>query len=443
MNNYRKELSVDLYELTMSQVFWQRGMDQTATFSLFFRGYPKNRSNYVANGIDAAIDFLQGFHFSDDDIESLRSTSPLSDEFLAYLSNFRFDGDVRSVPEGTIVFADEPVLEVTAPIIEAQIVETMLLNIVTSATLFATKASRIVQAAAGRPVVDFGTRRTHSEESAIEAARAGYIAGFAGTSNLKAAAIYDIPAFGTMAHSFIQAFRDEDAAFDAYTAEFPDTTTLLVDTYDTLEGVRNAISVAENARQRGASINSIRLDSGDLGQLAKDARSLLDHASFTGIRIMASGGLDEHSIQDLVASNAPIDAFGVGTRFGTSADAPYIDSVYKLVELDNQPIIKLSASKQTLPWAKQVYRRFQDDKMSNDLITKSTSPRPSGQTTALLRSAMKSGERMMPKDTIETVRKRVSKNIRSLPSQYRALHNPATYPVGYSDDLELPTQTCG
>ena len=250
MNNYRKELSIDLYELTMSQVFWQRGMDQTATFSLFFRGYPENRSYYVASGIDAAIEFLQGFHFSDNDIESLRSTSPLSDEFLAYLSNFRFDGDVRSVPEGTIVFADEPVLEVTAPIIEAQIVETMLLNIVTSATLFATKASRIVKAAAGRPVVDFGTRRTHSEESAIEAARAGYIAGFAGTSNLKAAAIYDIPAFGTMAHSFIQAFGDEHAAFDAYAAEFPDTTTLLVDTYDTLEGVRNAISVAKTARQR-------------------------------------------------------------------------------------------------------------------------------------------------------------------------------------------------
>ena len=435
VSTYRKELSVDLYELTMSQVFWRRGMDSTATFSLFFRGYPNNRSYYVANGIDQAIDFLEDFHFEKSDIEGIREVTPLSEDFLELLSRLRFTGNVRAVREGTIVFADEPLIEVTAPIIEAQIVETMLLNILTSASLFATKASRIVQAAASRPVVDFGTRRTHSEESAVVAARAGYIAGFAGTSNLKAAAIYDIPAFGTMAHSFVQAFGNEKAAFEAYANEFPDSTTLLVDTYDSLEGVRNAIRVAQTARKQGVSINAIRLDSGDLAQLARDARSLLDQAGFPKIEIMASGGLDEHRIADYVRSNAPIDAFGVGTRFGTSADAPYIDSVYKLVELDSTPIIKLSVDKQTLPWAKQVYRRFQDGQMSGDIITASSALAALEQSTGLLHVAMRSGKRTVPKDTLKAVRERVAENTESLDSRYRDLHDPKSYPVEISAEL--------
>ena len=438
MPTYRKELSVDLYELTMSQVFWRRGMDNTATFSLFFRGYPKNRSYYIASGIDAAIDFLQNFHFSPEDIESLRSTSPLSEDFLTYLANIQFTGDVRAVPEGTIVFADEPLLEVTAPLIESQIVETMLLNIVTSATLLATKASRIVQAASGRPVVDFGARRTHSEESAIEAARAGYIAGFAGTSNLKAAALYNIPSFGTMAHSFIQAFGDEHAAFEAYATEFPDSTTLLVDTYHTLEGVRNAIRVAHTARKNGKSINGIRLDSGDLAQLAKDARSLLDQAGFPEIRIMASGGLDEHSIQDLIASNAPIDAIGVGTRFGTSADAPYIDSVYKLVELDGKPIIKRSEGKRTLPYAKQVYRQISDGKIATDIITRHPSPGRSDQLQELLQPAIKSGRRLHIKEPIETTKNRIASNLQLLPDPICNLENPDHFQVAVSVDLSIP-----
>ncbi len=441
MPTYRKELSVDLYELTMSQVFWRRGMDNTATFSLFFRGYPKNRSYYIASGIDAALDFLQDFHFSYEDIESLRSTSPLSEDFLTYLANIQFTGDVRAVSEGTIVFADEPLLEVTAPLIEAQIVETMLLNIVTSATLFATKASRIVQAAAGRPVVDFGSRRTHSEESAMEAARAGYLAGFAGTSNLKAAALYNIPAFGTMAHSFIQAFGDEHDAFEAYAIEFPDSTTLLVDTYDTLEGVRNAIRVAQTARKNGKSINAIRLDSGDLAQLAKDARSLLNQAGFPEIRIMASGGLDEHSIQDLIASNAPIDAFGVGTRFGTSADAPYIDSVYKLVELDGKPIIKRSEGKRTLPYAKQVYRQIREGEITGDTITKHPPLDIPELQHELLQPAIESGRRLQTREPTATIKNRITSNIQLLPDSIRLLENPVRFPVTVSHELLLPSWT--
>lgn len=427
----------------MSQVFWRRGMESTATFSLFFRGYPDNRSYYVACGIDEAVDFLLNFRFGPEDIDSLRETTPLSEDFLTYLAKVRFTGDVRAVPEGTIVFADEPLLEVTAPIIEAQIVETMLLNIVTSATLFATKASRIVEAAAGRPVVDFGSRRTHSEESAVKAARTGYIAGFAGTSNLKAAALYGIPAFGTMAHSFVQAFGDEYAAFDAYANEFPGSTTLLVDTYDTLEGVRNAIRVAAAARKRGASINAIRLDSGDLGQLAKDARSLLDAAGFPDVRIMVSGGLDEYSIRDLIASGAPIDAFGVGTRFGTSADAPYIDSVYKLVELDGKPVFKLSANKRTLPWAKTVMRRFINDHMAGDLVINSAQSSPTAEYVELSRNVVTDGINRFPVDSIETVRRRVAKNLNSLSPEFRGLVNALEYPVKLAPELDLTRESSG
>ena len=423
----------------MSQVFWRRGMDSNATFSLFFRGFPKDRGYYIASGIDDALDFLETFHFSADDIRAIREVTPLDDDFVDVLSDFRFNGTVRAVPEGNIVFADEPLLEVTGTLIETQIVETMLLNIVTTASLLATKAARIVQAAAGRPVVDFGSRRTHGEDAAIAAARAGYISGFAGTSNVKAAAIYGVPAHGTMAHSFVQAFDDEATAFASYVDEFPETTTLLVDTYDTLEGVRNAIRVAEQARSRGSAINAIRLDSGDLGELARAARALLDEAGFPQIRIMASGGLDEHSISRLVESGTPIDAFGVGTRFGTSADAPYIDSVYKLVEIDGRPVTKLSAAKVTRPWAKQVFRRFEDGLIRGDVLTKFTSRAPTSYPHPMLRTVMRSGKRLTQNNPIETVRERVASGFHSVPEDIRKLKNPATYPVEYSDDLAMPS----
>ena len=437
MNQYRKELSVDLYELTMSQVFWRRHIEGSATFSLFFRGYPKDRGYYIASGINQALDFLEDFHFADRDIEAIRNVTPLDDDFVDFLADIRFTGEVRAVSEGTIVFSDEPILEVTGSLIETQIVETMLLNIVTTACLLATKASRIVQAAAGRPVVDFGSRRTHSEETALQAARTSYIAGFTGTSNVKAAAMFGIPALGTMAHSYIQAFDDERAAFDAYIDEFPQTTTLLVDTYDTLQGVRNTIEAAHEASKRGRSLNGIRLDSGDLGKLSKSARKMLDEANLHDVPIIASGGLDEHSIADLVASNAPIDAFGVGTRYGTSADAPYIDSVYKLVEFNGRPITKLSASKQTRPWAKQVYRKFSNQEMNGDIITRSSSTKPQGYSEALLETVMQNGRQMMQSEPVDTIRNRVTSSLRLLPYCYRKLRDPELYPVEYSDDLDI------
>ena len=425
----------------MSQVFWRRGMDSSATFSLFFRSYPKDRAYYIASGIADALDFLQDFRFTTDEIQAIRDVTPLADDFLDFLTDFRFSGTVRAVPEGTIVFADEPLLEVTGTLIETQIAETMLLNIVTTASLLATKAARIVQAADGRPVVDFGSRRTHGEDAAVVAARAGYISGFAGTSNVKAAALYSIPAYGTMAHSFVQAFDDEATAFATYLNEFPETTTLLVDTYDTLEGVRNAIRIAEQARSRGSAINAIRLDSGYLGELARAARALLDEAGFPQIRIMASGGLDEHSISKLVDSGAPIDAFGVGTRFGTSADAPYIDSVYKLVEIEGRPVTKLSTAKATRPWAKQVYRRFENGLMRGDMLTKSNSATPANYSPAMLQPALRRGKRLLPRESIGAIRARVASNLLSLPEEHRRLCEPATYPVEYAAELEMPTRS--
>lgn len=424
----------------MSQVFWRRGIDQRATFSLFFRGYPKDRGYYVAAGIDQALDYLQGFKFTEREIEALRDVTPLDHEFIEVLARIHFTGDVRAVEEGAIVFADEPLLEVTGTLIEAQIVETMLLNIVTTASLLATKASRLVQAAQGRPIIDFGSRRTHGEDAALQAARSGYIAGFAGTSNVKAAAMFGTPAFGTMAHSFIQAFEDETQAFVAYTDEFPQSTTLLVDTYDTLEGVTNAIRVAKAATKNGATVNAIRLDSGDLGSLARSARTMLDAAGLNGVQILASGGLDEFSIHELVNSAAPIDAFGVGTRYGTSADAPYIDSVYKLVEIAHRPVTKQSFAKVTRPWAKQVFRRFEDGLMNGDVIARQSSPTPIHYPHSMLRTVMRHGQRLEPQEPIETVRSRVESNLLAIPDEYRALKDPATYPIQYSPDLELPDQ---
>lgn len=432
------ELSVDLYELTMSQVFWRHGINDRAIFSLFFRGYPKDRGYYIAAGIEQALDFLQDFRFSDRDIESLSQTTPLGKDFIDHLGGIRFTGDLRAVPEGSIVFADEPLLEVTGNLIEAQIVETMLLNIVTTASLLATKASRLVQAAGGKPIIDFGSRRTHGEDAALQAARSGYIAGFAGTSNVKAAAMFGIPAFGTMAHSFIQAFEDESQAFTAYVNEFPQAATLLVDTYDTLAGVEKAIRVAIVAKRNGGSVNAIRLDSGDLGQLAKAARAMLDAAGLQDVRILASGGLDEFSIDDLVKSGAPIDAFGVGTRYGTSADAPYIDSVYKLVEIAGRPVTKLSSAKATRPWPKQVFRSIENGFMSGDIITRSNASTPNRFPDPLLRTVMLSGNRLHAAESIAVVRDKVARNLQTVPEKYRRLHDPETYPVEYSDDLSIP-----
>ena len=442
MSNARERITpttqfVDLYELTMADVYIHNDLaDKTATFSLYFRGYPHNRGYYLVAGIDTAIDYLENLSISTSDLETIRDLGILSDRTLEYLKDWAFAGTVRAAREGEIVFDSEPVLEVTAPIIQAQFVETALLNTITTGTLFATKATRIVQAAQGKPVIDMGARRAHGTAAALMATQSAYIAGFQASSLLEAAAI-GIPVAGTMAHSYIQAMPDELTAFRMYAKRFPKGATLLVDTYDTAQGVKSTIRTAHELKDRGGRIHAIRLDSGDLGHLATVAREMLESADLPDVQIIASGGLDEFAIDALVTQGAPIDAFGVGTKFGTSADAPYIESVYKMVEFDGRPVSKQSEGKRTLPYAKQTYRTLDSQgMMHHDTITRRDEPPTNGdESMPLLREVMRNGRRLSEPETIHTTRDQIASTISSLPDHYRKLRFPDTYPVHISDSL--------
>ena len=362
-------LFTDLYQLTMAQSYYQNGQTQRATFSLFFRNFPPSRAYYVFCGLESALDYLEALRFDEEDIASLNRLEIFDTGFLDFLRQLRFTGDVRAMREGEVFFENEPVMEVSGPIIECQLVETFLLNQINLESMLATKAARVVDASSERSVVDFAARRTHGQDSAMKQARSSYIAGFDGTSNVAAAAEFGIPAVGTMSHSFISSFTSELEAFRAYARSFPDSSTFLVDTYDTLGGVANAITVAHEMEAQGQRLRAIRLDSGDLAHLAHRSRAMLDDASLGYVQILASGGLDEYSIAKLVLAGAPIDGFGVGTRVGASADAPYTDFVYKLVEYDGRPVMKFSEGKVNLPGPKQVGRHIGfDGTMRLDVI---------------------------------------------------------------------------
>ena len=327
-------LFTDVYQLTMAQAYWHSGKTGPATFSLYFRNYPKDRAYFVSAGLADVIAYLEDFHFRAEDISFLRSLNRFDSDFLDYLIRLRFAGSVRAMPEGSIFFINEPVVEITAPVIEAQIVETYLVNQINLQSVLATKAARVVHAARGKTVVDFAARRTHGTEAANKLARAGYIVGFAGTSNVLAGALYGVPNLGTMAHSYITAFNQEIDSFRAYADSFPDSSSFLVDTYDTLSGTRHAAEVAGEMKKSGHALRAIRLDSGDLLGLSLKARSELDQSGLSEVQIFASGGLDEFEVEALLDAGAPIDGFGVGTKVGVSADAPWADCVYKLVEYD-------------------------------------------------------------------------------------------------------------
>ncbi len=321
-------LFTDLYELTMMQAYVAEGMREPATFGLFVRRMPANRNYLLACGLAEALRYLETVRFTPDCIAYLRSVGQFSASFLDWLADYRFSGDVHAVPEGTPVFANEPILEITAPIAEAQLIETFVMNQVHLQTLLASKAARAVTAAAARTVVDFGARRMHGTDAALKAARAFHIAGVAATSNVAAGAVYGVPITGTMAHSFVQACADESAAFAAFARVFPETV-LLVDTYDTLAGIGHVIELARSLGA-GFRVRAIRLDSGDLPALAHQSRTMLDDAGLSDLGIFASGGLDEYKIGELMAQDAPIDGFGVGTAMGVSEDVPGLDIAYKL-----------------------------------------------------------------------------------------------------------------
>ena len=360
-------LLTDLYQLTMLQSYWARGMFATAVFDLFVRRLPPARNYLIAAGLETALDFLSTLRFTPAALDYLATLPQFRPAFLDWLADFRFTGTVRAVPEGTPVFPDEPILEVIASLPEAQFVETFLLNQVHYQTLVASKAARVVDAAGERSVVDFGLRRYHGIDAGLKAARSAWLAGAAATSNVLAGQRYGIPVTGTMAHSYVLAHRDERQAFADFVRLYPETV-LLVDTYDTLQGVREVIALAERLGD-DFRVRAIRLDSGDLLRLSRAAREMLDAAGLGRVGIFASGDLDEYRIAELLAAGAPIDGFGVGTRMGTSADAPYLNSAYKLVEYAGHGRMKLSAAKATLPGRKQIFRQRDDDgRYAGDLL---------------------------------------------------------------------------
>lgn len=431
-------LLTDLYELTMMQAYVEEGLEETAVFDLFFRRLPENRNFLLACGQEDVLHYLENLRFSQEALTYLDSLDLFSQRFLDYLATFTFTGDVLAVPEGTPVFANEPVMEVIAPLPQAQLIETFVLNQLHFQTLAASKAARVVGAAEGRTVVDFGARRMHGTDATLKAARAFYIAGVQATSNVLAGQIYGIPVSGTMAHSYIEAHDDEIVAFEAFTQQFP-RTVLLVDTYDTLEGVHR---VAELASRWGEAfqVRAVRLDSGDLDHLAKSARKILDDAGLHHVEIFASSSLDEYAIADLCASGAPIDGFGVGTRMGVSQDAPSLDSAYKLVEYAGKPRMKLATHKGTLPGRKQIWRQGQANRYSRDLIT--TADETGIEGTPLLQHTFKGGQRLsdLP-STLESIREYAQKEIAYLPSECHRLHGQAApYPVSLSSALEKATE---
>ncbi|MFF4603001.1 nicotinate phosphoribosyltransferase [Streptomyces sp. NPDC001339] len=420
----------DLYEVTMALSYLREGMVRPATFSCFVRRLPPERGFLIAAGVESVLDHLAGFRVGHDDVEVFAQALQRPARELAPLADLRFTGEVRAVPEGRVVLANEPLLEITAPLPEAQLVETYVLNQLSHQTALASKAVRCVLAAQGRPVVDFSLRRTHGTEVAHTVARLGAMAGFAGTSNVAAAHAEDLPAVGTMAHSYIEAFEDEEAAFTAFALCHPGPVTLLVDTYDTASGVAAAARVL-TALGRGDG-SAIRLDSGDLGQLSRRARAMLDNAGLPQVRIVASGGLDEYAVHDLVASGAPIDMYAVGTRVGVSADAPALDSAYKLVAYDGRPVMKLSSAKVTAPGRKQVFRR----PGCHDVIGLADEP-PPADGVPLLETMMRAGRRCTPRDRLADAHRRLLADVAELPGTARRVRSPEPVRATVSHKLSL------
>lgn len=421
-------LFTDLYELTMLRAYLAGRMHAPAAFEFFVRRLPPRRAFLIAAGLAQALDYLEALRFDERELEYLARTVPLEPAHVAYLRELRFTGDVDAVPEGTLVFPDEPLLRVVAPIPEAQLVETRLINILHFQTLLASKAARTVLAAPGKQLVDFGSRRAHGLEAGVLCARAAFIAGFAGTSNLLAGRRFGIPVYGTMAHSFVQAHDDELEAFRLFTRANPNTV-LLLDTYDTERAARGVVRLV---REEGLAIRGVRIDSGDLGAHAHAVRRILDAAGLEQCSIFASGGLDEDELVRLAASDAPIDGFGVGTRLDTSADAPYLDCAYKLQAYAGRPRRKRSEGKATWPGRKQVWRRTgADGRMAGDVIDLATAEHPG---TPLLVPVVRQG-RACATPTLAEARARCAGELARLPEPLRSLEPAPPYPVEIAPGL--------
>lgn len=429
-------LCTDMYEIRMAASYLRREMTEPATFSLFARKLPPQRGFLVAAGLRSCLERVRAFGFRPHELRYLRKRIGMPDGDLSALAGLRFDCDIWAVPEGTVVGPGEPLLELTASLPVAQLLETVVLNQVTYATAVASKAARCRIAANGTPLVDFAARRTHGLEAALVVARCSAIVGFAGTSYVEAAREFDLRAQGTMAHSYVQAFPAEREAFHAFAVDFPQATVFLVDTYGTATGIDHAIAVVRDLGLNPAEVG-VRLDSGDLSALSRQARAMLDDAGMRDVKITASGGLDEHGIGDLVADGAPIDVFGIGTRMGVSWDAPALDSAYKLVAYAGRPVMKLSAGKITDPAAKQVYRGASGQP---DLLALRSEVSPADRE-PLLRPVMFGGELVDEPAAIAAARARFERDLRWLPPAARRLNDPEPLTVSRTDALqELSTR---
>ncbi|HVX92330.1 MAG TPA: nicotinate phosphoribosyltransferase [Xanthobacteraceae bacterium] len=425
-------LLTDLYQLNMIQAYLDRGETRTAVFEFFVRKLPRQRSFLLAAGLEQALHYLESLRVSPSELDWLASTGRFRQNFLDYMAGLRFTGDVHAMEEGTAFFANEPILRVTAPLPEAQLVETRLINILNFQCLIATKAARMMLLAPGKLLVDFGLRRAHGAEAGVMAARACYLAGFAGTATVLAGELFGIPVFGTMAHSYIEAHDDESAAFENFARARPDDLTLLIDTYDTEAAAHKVVALAPRLREAGITIRSVRLDSGDLLALSRSVRRILDAGGLTDVTIFASGGLDETSIDTMMRAGAPIDGFGIGTSLTTSSDVPSLDCVYKLQEYAGLARRKRSTGKATWPGRKQVWRRYRDGRMTGDTLSLESDTQPGE---PLLRQVMRNGRRVAPPPSLDDIRARAARELKSLPPSLRQLEPGPPYPVEVADAL--------
>jgi nicotinate phosphoribosyltransferase len=426
-------LLTDLYQLNMLQAYLDRGETQTAVFEFFVRKLPAHRGFLIAAGLEQVLEFLETLRFAPDELDWLTKTGRFGKNFIDYLADFRFAGDVHAMPEGTVFFADEPILRVTAALPQAQLIETRVINLLQFQSMVASKAARMVLAAPGKLLVDFGFRRAHGAEAGLLAARASYIAGFAGTATVLADKEFGIPIFGTMAHSYIQVHDDELDAFENFARARPNNLTLLIDTYDTEAAAHKVVALAPRLKAAGIKINAVRLDSGDLVALAKSVRQILDAGGLHDVAIFASGGLDENELARLVRAGAPIDGFGVGTSLTTSSDAPVLDCIYKLQEYAGVARRKRSTGKATWPGRKQVWRRLgADGHMAGDILSVEDDKQPGE---PLIEAVMRAGRRLDPPRTLAEIRARAARDIERLPEALRKLDGAAPYPVKLGDEL--------
>jgi nicotinate phosphoribosyltransferase len=430
VNPQSSPLLTDLYQFTMLQAYFDEGMNEIAVFEFFVRDLPPQRNFFMAAGLEQVLQFLENLHFTPEELNWLADCGRFNTDFIDFLKTLRFTGEVHAMPEGTLFFPHQPILRITAPITQAQLVESRIINLLHFQTLIASKAARSVLVAPGKLLVDFGLRRAHGSEAGLLAARASYLAGYSGTATVLAGVQFGIPLYGTMAHSYIQAHANETTAFERFAHSQPTNTVLLVDTYDTEAAVEKIVELSLRLGRQGIHIQAVRLDSGNLSEHAHNVRRILDRGGLGKVSIFCSGNLDEHEIARLLAQGAPIDGFGVGTRLDTSADAPYLDCAYKLVEYAGQPRRKRSEGKATWPGRKQVYRiHAADGRLDRDVLTLENAV-PAG--TPLIQPFMQTGKRLAASEPLEESRRRAAAELARLPEYLKQLEtaqNPYTVEV--------------